>query len=69
MLRDVMSDLGLSTYPEVALVMFFLAFVGIIAYLLIRKKETWERVSRLPLEDTKSGDGSAPEGTEDRSDG
>lgn len=51
MLSDVLSDLGLSTYPEIALVIFFVLFLGIVAYVVLRKKETWERIRHLPLDD------------------
>jgi hypothetical protein len=52
-LRDVLGDLSLSTYPEVALVFFFVLFLGIVAYVMFRRKESWEQVRRLPLDDSE----------------
>jgi len=71
-LRDVLGDLSLATYPEVALVFFFVLFVGIVAYVMFRKKESWEQVRRLPLDNSEPDgpDGMAGAGPrEGRSDG
>lgn len=50
-LGDAVAGSGLSLYPMVALVLFFLVFVGIAAYVGLRRRQTWDRISRLPLED------------------
>lgn len=50
-LSDVVSGSGLTLFPLVALVIFFLLFVGIAVYVMLRRRETWERTRRLPLED------------------
>jgi cbb3-type cytochrome oxidase subunit 3 len=50
-LSDAVAGSGLSFYPMVALVLFFLVFVGIAVYVGLRRRETWDRISRLPLED------------------
>jgi cbb3-type cytochrome oxidase subunit 3 len=54
-LSDVMSAMGLSLYAEVALVIFFLVFVGIVAELAFRRRSpVWEHARRLPLDDGES---------------
>jgi cbb3-type cytochrome oxidase subunit 3 len=50
-LSDFVGNAGLAIYTEIALVLFFLAFVGICLYLVMRKKESWEHLRNLPLED------------------
>ena len=51
-LSDVMSSAELTTWPEIALVIFLSVFVGIVVYVfLFRKKESWEHQRHLPLED------------------
>ena len=50
-LSDIVSNAGLATYAEVALVIFFLGFVGIVAYVVLRRKGAWERMRQLPLDD------------------
>ena len=49
-LTDIMSNAGLSTYAEVALVIFFLAFVGIVIYVFSRRRGQWNHERDLPLE-------------------
>ena len=52
-LTDIMSSAGLSSYAEVALILFFVAFVGIaIATFLPSRKREMDRAARLPLEDS-----------------
>ena len=54
-LTDIMSNAGLSGYAEVALILFFAAFVGIaIATFLPSRKQEMDRAARLPLEDSTS---------------
>ena len=52
-LTDIMSNAGLSGYAEVALILFFAAFVGVaIATFLPSRKKEMDRAARLPLEDS-----------------
>ncbi len=52
-LTDIMSHAGLSGYAEVALILFFLAFVGVlvVTFLPSRRREM-DRAARLPFEDS-----------------
>ena len=50
-LSDIMSAAGLTSYAEVALVIFFVIFLGITAYVFLRKKGAWEHERHLPLQD------------------
>ena len=51
-LSDIMSNAELTTWPEIALVIFVSVFLGIVAYVfLFRKKDSWEHQRHLPLED------------------
>jgi hypothetical protein len=50
-LSDIMSAMHLSSYAELALAIFMLAFLAIgVQLLLAREGETWERARFLPLE-------------------
>lgn len=50
-LSDVVSGADLSTWPQIALVIFFAAFVAIVVYLfLVRRKGSFEEQRNLPLE-------------------
>jgi hypothetical protein len=60
-LSDILGQAGLSSWAEVALVLFFAAFVGIVMYVVLRRRGAWERTRRLPLDD-----GDAAGGSEDR---
>ncbi|HEU4579517.1 MAG TPA: cbb3-type cytochrome c oxidase subunit 3 [Polyangiaceae bacterium] len=52
-LSDIMSSMQLSSYAEVALVLFLGAFGAILISLLwSRKREEWERYRHLPLDET-----------------
>ncbi|GMV40839.1 MAG: hypothetical protein AMXMBFR64_25550 [Myxococcales bacterium] len=57
-LSDIMSRMGLTTWAEVALVIFFGVFVGIAIYVFaVRKRSRWEKARYLPLEqDPPAGD-------------
>jgi cbb3-type cytochrome oxidase subunit 3 len=51
-LSDIMSNAGLAGYAEVALILFALAFLGIvIAIFRPSQKERMDAASRLPLDD------------------
>jgi cbb3-type cytochrome oxidase subunit 3 len=50
-LSDVMSHSGLAGYAEVALVLFLIAFAGIVIRTFARgRREEMDHASRLPLE-------------------
>ncbi len=51
-LSDVMGATGLSGYAEVALVVFFIVFLCIFAWVFARRnRQSWERARGLPLDD------------------
>lgn len=51
-LSDVMGAAGLTLWAEIALVLFFAAFLALVIFLVAtRKSNRWDRVRRLPLED------------------
>jgi cbb3-type cytochrome oxidase subunit 3 len=59
-LTDVVSGAGLSVYAEVALVIFFVAFLGIVISLFApSRKRTYEHLRRLPIDGEKDTDPSA----------
>jgi cbb3-type cytochrome oxidase subunit 3 len=54
-LTDVVSGAGLSGYAQVALVIFLIAFVGIVISLFLPSRQrTFERMRRLPIEHDSS---------------
>ena len=56
-LSDVVGNAGMSFWAEAALVLFFLAFLGIAVYVMLRRRESWDRTRNLPLDDN-AGPGS-----------
>jgi cbb3-type cytochrome oxidase subunit 3 len=51
-LSDIMSHAGLSGYAEVALILFLVAFAGIVLRVLSpRRRQELEAMARMPLED------------------
>ena len=48
-LRDIVSNAGATLYAEIALVIFFVIFVGIVVYVVVRRKGAWEHQRHLPL--------------------
>jgi cbb3-type cytochrome oxidase subunit 3 len=55
-LTDVVSGAGLSGYAEIALVIFLIAFIGIVISLFApSKRQTYERMRHLPI-DAESAD-------------
>lgn len=51
-LTDVVSGAGLSGYAEIALVIFFIAFLGVVVSLYLPSKQrTYERLRNLPIDD------------------
>ena len=55
-LSDIMSNAGLAGYAEVALVLFTLAFLGIvIALFRPSQRDRMDAASRLPFDDDPTG--------------
>ncbi len=50
MLREVVSESGYAILQQVALVLFFAAFVAIVVWTLLRPRQEMERCARLPVE-------------------
>ena len=49
-LTDVVSGAGLSGYAEIALIIFFVAFLGVVASLFLpSRQKTYERMRQLPI--------------------
>lgn len=66
-LSDFVGNAGLAIYTEIALILFFLAFLGICVYLGMRTRESYEHLRNLPLEDDAvSTDVPGAEGAEGR---
>lgn len=64
MMRDVMQSSGLALFAEVGLVLFFAAFVAIVAYVLRKKKEYYDQLALLPLRDDEcESQGQGPDAT------
>lgn len=56
-LSDVMSSMGLASYAEIALVIFFTIFVGVVFHVYRRDMQPeFERASRMPLDDQNPQD-------------
>ena len=54
-LTDVVSGAGLSVYAEIALVIFLIAFVGIVISLFAPgKRRTYEHLRRLPIDEDRT---------------
>jgi cbb3-type cytochrome oxidase subunit 3 len=50
-LTDVVSGAGLSGYAEIALVIFLVAFVGVVVSLFLPSKQrTYEHLRQLPMD-------------------
>lgn len=51
-LSEIMSNMGLSGYAQVAMVLFLLAFIGEAIWIFLpRNRASWHRAQHLPLED------------------
>ncbi len=61
-LADVVSGAGLHIYADIALIIFFVVFLAILARVLFTKRSHWEHEENLPLED----DASPPSTSKDR---
>ena len=56
-MTDVMSGSGLAIFAEVALVIFFLVFLGVVVRTFLPgQRRSQEQASRLPLDDDRTGD-------------
>jgi len=58
-LSDIMSAAGLSSWAEAGLIISFITFVGIAAYVWVRRGTNWERARNLPLDDDGESRGTA----------
>ncbi len=50
-LADIMGAAGLNSWAEVGLVISLVTFTGIVAWVFLRKKSSWEHLRHLPLDD------------------
>ena len=56
-LTDVVSGAGLSGYAEIALVIFLIAFVGVVISLFLPSRQrTYEHLRHLPIDSDNSAD-------------
>lgn len=53
-LSDIMSQMGLASYAEVGLVIFFLTFLAVGIRVMRTSKETASNYAQIPLEDSPS---------------
>ena len=66
-LTDVVSGAGLSGYAEIALVIFLIAFVGVVISLFVpSRQKTYEHLRRLPIDSDTSAPGSSALSRDDR---
>ncbi|QDU84112.1 Cbb3-type cytochrome oxidase component FixQ [Planctomycetes bacterium Pla163] len=54
MLRDVVAGADFSTNAVIALLVFFLVFVGLTVWVLSRRQRTVDRWAGLPLDDDEA---------------
>ena len=54
MLRYVVAGADFSTNAVIALIVFFLVFVGLTAWVLSRRQKTVDRWAELPLDDDEA---------------
>ncbi len=50
-LSDIMSAAGLTSWAEVGLIISLATFAGIVVWVFLRKKSSWEHMRHLPLDD------------------
>jgi len=55
-LSDIMSAAGLGSWAELGLIISFITFSAIVAWVVLRRSSRWEHVRRLPLDDDTPGD-------------
>ena len=65
-LTDVVSGAGLSGYAEIALVIFLIAFVGVVVSLFLpSRQQTYEHLRQLPMDSDTSALASSALGRDD----
>jgi len=50
MLKDAVSNLGVSFTAVISLVLFFTAFLGVVLYVITRPKQEIERQANIPID-------------------
>jgi len=63
-LSDIMAAAGLGSWAVLGLVVSFVTFVGIVVWVFVRRRSSWEHARRLPLDDggaTTPGSGGSPQ--------
>lgn len=45
---------GIEIYPIISFIIFFTFFVAVLAYLVIQRKEYFDQLSMMPLEEEKA---------------
>jgi cbb3-type cytochrome oxidase subunit 3 len=58
-LSDIVGNSGLSSYAEIALILFLLAFLLVVVRLLVTRSSAFDRAARLPLDDDLPTPGNA----------
>ena len=53
MLKEIMNNLDTTIFAEIALLLFLLAFIGIVVQTLRRPREEMDTLSRLPIDNDK----------------
>lgn len=55
MYKEVLRSIeGVGLFPSISLLLFFGFFVGLIIYLVKKKKSYWDEAAQLPLADDQS---------------
>ena len=57
-LSDIMAAAGLGSWAVLGLLISFITFCSIVAWVFVRRRSSWEHVRRLPLDD---GGSTAPD--------
>jgi len=50
-LSDIMGAAGLGSWAVLGLIVSFVTFVGIVVWVFVRRRSSWEHARRLPLDD------------------
>ena len=67
-LTDVVSGAGLSGYAEIALVIFLIAFVGVVISLFLpSRQKTYEHLRHLPIDSDNPADAALSRDNDDPS--
>ncbi len=51
MFQEYLATRGLGIYGAIALLIFLFCFTAVIAHLLLGRKDSFDRIARLPLDD------------------